>query len=161
MSLMRSEYRELGLELVELGENTSHHPKKPHMEGEEKRDGIGIDPIKLLLEESIMRQRNKIMDNFDQILRRMLTVANAPSMRICFRGVNPFKVKVKFYIPLFEGNIDADALEKWLSLLERYFCFKKNSTVKISPSLSLSPSPMSNIGGMGTMRGTQRMNLRY
>jgi hypothetical protein len=36
-------------------------------------------------------------------------------------GVTPFKVQVNFDIPLFEGQIDVDALEKWLSLLEGYF----------------------------------------
>ena len=53
MSLMRFQYQELGLELVELGENTSHCPKQPHMVGEEKRDDGAGNPIKLLLEESI------------------------------------------------------------------------------------------------------------
>ena len=38
MSPTRFEYQELGLKLVELGENTSHRPKQPHMVGEEKRD---------------------------------------------------------------------------------------------------------------------------
>ena len=38
---------------------------------------------------------------------------------------NPFKVQVNFDIPLFEGNIDAHALEKWLSLLEGYFSIQK------------------------------------
>ena len=33
----------------------------------------------------------------------------------------PFKVEVKFDIPIFEGQIDADALEKWVNLLECYF----------------------------------------
>ena len=42
-----------------------------------------------------------------------------------FEGVNPFKVKVKFGILLFKGNIDANALEKWLSLLEGYFSVQK------------------------------------
>jgi hypothetical protein len=32
-----------------------------------------------------------------------------------------FKVQVNFDIPLFEGQIDANTLEKWLSLLEGYF----------------------------------------
>jgi hypothetical protein len=35
--------------------------------------------------------------------------------------VTPFKVQVDFDIPLFEGHIDADALEKLLSFLEGYF----------------------------------------
>jgi hypothetical protein len=39
----------------------------------------------------------------------------------------PFKVQVIFYIPLFEGQIDIDASEKWLNLLEGYF-FVQNSS---------------------------------
>jgi hypothetical protein len=38
-----------------------------------------------------------------------------------FGSTSPFKVQVNFYIPIFEGQIDADALEKWLNLLEGYF----------------------------------------
>ena len=53
MSPTRSEYRELGLELVELGENNSHRPKKPQMVGEEKRDEGTRDLIKILLEEAL------------------------------------------------------------------------------------------------------------
>jgi hypothetical protein len=33
----------------------------------------------------------------------------------------PFKVKVNFYISLFEGLIDAATVDKWLNLLEGYF----------------------------------------
>jgi hypothetical protein len=66
----RSGYRELGLELVSLEENHSHPPKKPPMVEEKRDDGAG-DPIKLLLEESLARQRNEMMDNFTQILRRL------------------------------------------------------------------------------------------
>ena len=33
----------------------------------------------------------------------------------------PFKVHVNFYIPLFEGLIDVDVVDKWLNLLEGYF----------------------------------------
>jgi hypothetical protein len=39
--------------------------------------------------------------------------------------VTPFKVQVNFDIPLFEGQIDADALEKWLNLLEGYYSIQK------------------------------------
>jgi hypothetical protein len=35
-------------------------------------------------------------------------------------GATPFKVQVNFDIPLFEGQIDAYALEKWLNLLQGY-----------------------------------------
>jgi hypothetical protein len=37
------------------------------------------------------------------------------------QGTSPFKVQVNFYNLIFEGQIDADALEKWLNLLEGYF----------------------------------------
>ena len=36
-------------------------------------------------------------------------------------GTNPFKVQINFDIPIFEGDIDADAVDKWLNLLEGYF----------------------------------------
>jgi hypothetical protein len=38
-----------------------------------------------------------------------------------FGGTSHFKVQVNFDIPVFEGQIDAAALEKWLNLLEGYF----------------------------------------
>jgi hypothetical protein len=44
--------------------------------------------------------------------------------------VIPFKVQVKFYIPLFEFQIDVDTLEKWLSPLEGYFSIQKNSNTE-------------------------------
>jgi hypothetical protein len=34
---------------------------------------------------------------------------------------SPFKVHINFDIPIFEGHIDADVVEKWLNLLEGYF----------------------------------------
>ena len=57
----------------------------------------------------------------------MLMVVDAPSMSSYFGGVTPFKVQVNFDIPLFEGKIDANALEQWLSLLEGYFSIQKFS----------------------------------
>jgi hypothetical protein len=36
--------------------------------GDEKKDDGAGDPFKMLLEESLVRQRNKMMDNFAQIL---------------------------------------------------------------------------------------------
>jgi hypothetical protein len=38
-----------------------------------------------------------------------------------FGGTLPFKVQVNFDILIFEGQIDVDALEKWLNLLKGYF----------------------------------------
>jgi hypothetical protein len=54
MSPMRSEYKDLGLELVSLEEKISRTPKQPLMEGEKKFDGTG-DPFKLLIEEALMQ----------------------------------------------------------------------------------------------------------
>jgi hypothetical protein len=69
-----------------------------------------------------------------------------------FGGTSPFKVQFNFDIPIFEGQIDVDALEKWLNLLEGYFSVHNFSDEKISPSHSLRLSPMSNIGGKLTGR---------
>ena len=44
-----------------------------------------------------------------------------------FGEISPFKVQVNFEIPIFEGQIDADTLEKWLSLLEGYFSIQNFS----------------------------------
>ena len=113
---MRLKYKELGLELVSHEDKTSRTPKHPLMEGENKYDGIGY-PFKLLIEESITQQRNEMMDSFVQILRRLPT-SDASSLS---GGVTPFKVQINFDIPIFEGHIDANAVDKWLNLLEGYF----------------------------------------
>jgi hypothetical protein len=86
------------------------------MEGENKYDGTG-DPFKLLIEESLMQQRNEMMDSFTQILRRLPTGDASSSSG----GTTPFKVQINFDIPIFEGQIDADVVDKWLNLLEGYF----------------------------------------
>ena len=48
-------------------------------------------------------------------------VAKESLKNIILEGTTPFKVHVNFDIPLFEGHIDADALDKWLNLLEGYY----------------------------------------
>jgi hypothetical protein len=53
MSLMRSKYRKLGLELVSLEVNLSRMPKKPSMV-EEKKNDRSKDSINLLLEQALM-----------------------------------------------------------------------------------------------------------
>jgi hypothetical protein len=50
-----------------------------------------------------------------------MVVAEAYSTRSHFASATPFKVQVNFDIPLFEGQIDEDTLEKWLNLLEGYY----------------------------------------
>jgi hypothetical protein len=72
MSLTRSGYKELGLELVQLERETPLWCKQPPMAEEKQDDGVG-DPIKMFLEEALVRQRNEMMDNFAQILRRLST----------------------------------------------------------------------------------------
>jgi hypothetical protein len=52
MSPTRSEYKELGLELVSPEEKKYRMPKRPLMVGENKYDGIE-DPFKLLIEEAL------------------------------------------------------------------------------------------------------------
>ena len=88
--------------------------------GEEKKDEGAGDPIKILLEEALEKQRNTMMDNFAQILQRLPT--GGASASINHSGdVTAFKVKLNFYIPIFEGQIDADVIDIWLNLLEGYF----------------------------------------
>jgi hypothetical protein len=57
----------------------------------EKRDHGIRDPIKLLLEESIMQQRNEMMDTFTLILRQPPMIVETPSKRNHFKGMTPFK----------------------------------------------------------------------
>jgi hypothetical protein len=64
-----------------------------------------------------MQQRNAMMDSFAQILRRLPTGEASSSSG----GVSPFKVQINFNIPIIEGHIDADVVDKSLNLLERYF----------------------------------------
>jgi hypothetical protein len=83
---------------------------------ENKYYGEGY-PFKMSLKESLAQQRNEMMDKFAQILRCFPTRESSSS-----RGhATTFKVHVNFYIPLFEGLIYVNVLDKWLNLLEEYF----------------------------------------
>jgi hypothetical protein len=73
-----------------------------------------------------------MMDNFAHILRQ-LPIGDASSSS---GHATPFKVQVNFYIPLFEGLIDADVVDKLLNLLEgyflvHYFCNRENITFSL------------------------------
>jgi hypothetical protein len=57
-----------------------------------------------------------MMDSFTQILCPLPT-DDASSLS---RGATPFKVQINFDIPIFEGHIDANVVDKWLNLLEVY-----------------------------------------
>jgi len=87
---------------------------------ENKNDGAE-DPISLLLEQALMRQRDEMMEKFSHILQHLPIASGAYSSSRHFGGTLPFKVQVNFDIPVFEGQIDANALDKWLNLLEGYF----------------------------------------
>ena len=53
-----------------------------------------------------------------------------------FQGNTPFKIQVNIDIPNFEGKVDADAIDNWLSKLEWYFFVNNFSNVeKITFSL--------------------------
>jgi hypothetical protein len=86
------------------------------MASENKNNRIG-DPFKMLLEEALKGQRNEMMDNFAHILRRLRT----SDISTLSGSTTPFKVQINFEIPIFEGQIDSDAVDKWLNLLEGYF----------------------------------------
>jgi len=61
-----------------------------------------------------------MIDNFSQILQQ-LSRGDASTSSSYSRSATPFKVQVNFDIPVFEGQIDADVVNKWLNLLEGYF----------------------------------------
>ena len=63
MSPTRVGYKELGLNLVEPLQDQPRKSRRPPM-GDEKKDEGAKDPIKMLLEEALEKQRNGMMDNF-------------------------------------------------------------------------------------------------
>ena len=119
MSPPRSGYKELGCDLVEPLQDQPPKPQRLPMGDEKKDEGVG-DPIKILLEEALEKQRNAMMHNFAQILQRLPT-GGASTSNSHSGGATPFKVQVNFDIPIFEGQIDVDVIDIWLNLLEGYF----------------------------------------
>jgi hypothetical protein len=91
ISPTKSKYNELGLKLFSLEENRSHTPKKPSMAEEKKNDGAD-DPISLLLEQALTRQRDKMMENFSHIIQCLPIKSGASSSSDHFGGTSPFKV---------------------------------------------------------------------
>ena len=85
------------------------------MGGKREDEGAG-DPIKILLEDALEKQRNMMMDNFAQILQRLPTSGASASISHS-GGSTPSKVQVNFDIPIFEGQIDAYVIDIWLNLL--------------------------------------------
>jgi hypothetical protein len=115
------------------------HPRNPQWRKKRKMTEQS-DPINLLLEQALTRQRDEMMENFSHILQRLPIASGTSSSSDHFGGTFPFKVQVNFDIPVFEGQIDAEALEKWLTLLEGYFSVhnfsdKENITFALLKSL--------------------------
>jgi hypothetical protein len=121
MSSTRSGYKELGIDLVEPLQDQPRKPRHPPMGDKKKEKGEG-DPIKIFIEGALEKQRNTMMDNFAQILQR-LPIGGASASSSHSGGGTPFKVQVNFYIPIFDGQIDADIVDRWLNLLEGYLSF--------------------------------------
>jgi hypothetical protein len=126
MSSTRPMYIKLGVEIIYLEENSSCTPKKPSTVEEKKRDGVE-DSINLFLEQALTRQRDEMMEIFSHILQCLWIKTGVYSSSKNFGGTSPFKVQFNVYIPIFEGQIDEDALKKWLNLLEGYFFVHKFS----------------------------------
>ena len=59
------------------------------------------------------------MDNFSQILQQS-PIDDVSASNIHSRGTTPFKVQVKFDIPIFEGQIYVDVVDRCLNLIEGY-----------------------------------------
>ena len=112
MSSTRYEYSKVVFELVSLEDNFSCMSKK----NERAKDSIN-----LLLEQALAQQREEMMENFAHILQCLLIETCTSSSSDHFGGTSPFKVQVSFDIPIFEGQIDTNALDKWLNLLEGHF----------------------------------------
>jgi hypothetical protein len=102
-----------------------------------------------------------MMEKFSQILRRLSTTTYMSSSRNFFGGIAPFKVQVNFDIPMFEGQIDPDSLEKCLNMLEFYFSIHKFSIEKKSPLRSLRMSSMSKIGGRVTVSKLPQRSMEF
>ena len=62
-----------------------------------------------------------MMETFYDILQFFPITIGTYSSSDHFGVTSPFTVQVNFDILVFEGKINADALEKWLNLLEGYF----------------------------------------
>jgi hypothetical protein len=90
------------------------------MVAENKNSGAE-DSINLFLEKDLVRWREEVMENFIHILQHLPIATSASSSSNHFGGTSPFKVQVNFDIPIFQGQIDVDALEKWFNLLKGYF----------------------------------------
>ena len=90
-----------------------------------------------------------MMDNFTQILQQLPRDDTSTSTSY-FGSTTPFKVQVNFDIPIFEGQIDVDAVDKRLNLLEGYFSVHEFSNREKITFTLLKASPTSRTSGKPT-----------
>jgi hypothetical protein len=95
--------------------------------GKQQAEGMN-ESFKILVEEALNKQREEMMEQFSQLLEKRESQANPRNST--FGGQTPFKIQVNFDIPTFQGKIDADAVDDWLSKLERYFCVNNFSDIE-------------------------------
>lgn len=84
---------------------------------EEKKYEKNEDPFKTFLKESLQWKRNMMIEYLSHILQQLPT-RNKSSSGSHSRDATPFKMQVNFDIPILEGQIDGDTINRWLNLLE-------------------------------------------
>ena len=129
---MQSAYQRLGLGTRDLSD---YLPLRRTRSQVEKQQIDGMDEsLKTMMEEALNKQCEEMMKQFSEILGKREAQASPSNAK--FGGQTPFKVQVNFDIPTFQGKIDVDAFDDWLSKLERYFCVNNFSDIeKITFSL--------------------------
>ena len=90
-------------------------------------DGMD-ESLKTLVEEALNKQCEEMMKQFSEMLGKQEAHASQRNQK--FGTQTPFKVQVNFDIPTFQGKIDADVVDDWLSKLERYFCVNNFSDIE-------------------------------
>jgi hypothetical protein len=92
--------------------------KKPSM-AEEKKNDRAEDSINMLLEKSLMQQRDEMMENFSHILQHLRIIVGTSSSSDHFGSTSPFKVQVNFDVFKEQyyhvGNYD-DQYMRWTTL---------------------------------------------
>jgi hypothetical protein len=79
-------------------------------------------PSSFLLAEALAQQRNKMLDNFTQILQRLPTITGACLHQVVALEKLPHsRYKLILIFPYLKVRSMQDALEKWLNFLEGYF----------------------------------------
>ena len=101
-----------------------------------------------------------MMDKFSQILQR-IPKGDASASNGYSGNATSFKVQVNFEIPIFEGQIDADVVDKWLNVLDGYFSVHDFSSREKIIFALLKAAPMSRTGGKPTARKRMQVRAHY